>query len=343
MIFVREGVICHDIKGRLQRLLPGRRAIFYDLPPKLPWDYVRGSAESLHYWVSPHSRDAYVEVFNLEGGLEEFAKGVRDLLSELAVGEVVNMPPQGILNEAQMAVIQECADQLGYPYMLVQPGDSAPFLQIGNLEAFATRVRRDLLMLEDDGERRYGGASDRLGSVEGLTNVEESIVSKIALEYGCHAEGILETQRHTMKVVKPQTQPKPSTEQDEDLHAEDDLRESLGEVFGQYCTGKHSILRKADVYRFVQDTCKARKLGKEKFAFYLSHVETAFDDTLELQEDTGSRFTHGLERTYFQVFMSKASTSFGASLAGLVRSLCRIHEAESQISANNNDGHATMT
>jgi len=97
--------------------------------------------------------------------------------------------------------------------------------------------------------------------------------------------------------------------------------ETLKDVFSRYSSGKYDLLRRSDVSTFVKDACAARAIQGNDQSPFIAAVEDVFDDTLELQVDMGSHFHQGLVLEFFNVFMVKAASSFGASLTGFLRSL----------------------
>lgn len=332
LFIFNEGNEAKIARQRLEAVRPGGRLFFEHADPSVRL-FARGAAEGYSLSVTPPAATGSgakaVEVFNLGGSLEEFSAGIHDLFSKLQPGEILDLPPA--LNEAQQEVARLAAVDLGYHVDTFGFG-LAQHLSVGNLDDFKSKVRADCEALSEGATHIYGPGStpDSSGSAETpddreLHPLERCVVRDVGDGLSLKVlESAGEGGAKLMSVLKPaqvSSLDDSAKDQEKDESIEDTMRQHLREVFDRYATGRDSLLRKPDLVRFIEDSCRARFGNKNDYDGYLAQVEETYEEVLELQVDLGSRFHHGITLDYFQVFMSKAAHAFGASLLGLLRSL----------------------
>eukprot|EP00927_Polykrikos_kofoidii_P044054 TRINITY_DN38130_c0_g2_i1.p1 TRINITY_DN38130_c0_g2~~TRINITY_DN38130_c0_g2_i1.p1 ORF type:complete len:317 (+),score=68.28 TRINITY_DN38130_c0_g2_i1:39-953(+) len=295
------------------------------------WIFARAVAKGLDLCVtSPvEVRDAacVLEVFNLGGSIMDFADGVRRMLAGLNVGSVITFPPA--LDAVRREVVTEIATELGLlPHEFADVAE--PYLAVGNLSDFESRVRHQLSALQPGEEASFGPCC---GVTDGSSDTTDSstpggdpspfvlrIVHSVAEEFGLPVVGDIQDGARIVTVKCPGSQ------KQEDEVVENDVEESVEEridklfnVYAQCIHGKVKLLRRPNLLQFVEDACRLR--NKKTPDEVMEDIERVFDDTLELSVDMGSRQVHGLTREYFQIFLQKSVRYLGWSLLGLLTAL----------------------
>jgi hypothetical protein len=288
-----------------------------------------------------------LEVFNLGGSIEEFAEGVRQSLQRLSPGESIEYPPS--LTNAQTEVVRTVAEELGYlSDSFGDPRGGTFHISVGHLAGFKRRVQADLESLGSGEQARYGpghvedtGAGD--GAMlsfhgPGLPQLALKIVHQAVGERGGGLRATDGKQKGGAPTITVKKQSE-DDDSDDDFDREDsdmdenELKEKVGKVFDMYAShnGRNVILRKPDLHKFITDINKMRESPKvsyvRKVEITLEKAESIFDDTLELQVDMGSRYTHGLTLDFFQVYLQKAAPVFGWTMTSLLVSLIDLYDA----------------
>lgn len=338
LLVYRPGPISDQIKKDMNALLPGERLLLKDLP-QVRWHYIRAQARQVDTLVFGAVFPANVaivggdmEIWCVAGTLSQWAEGIRRVFLKLAPGEVIDFPNS--LTTPQHEVITDIASEFGYHWKYLKAGfqdfsKHEPvycFLAVGNLKDWWAAVRSRLEKLEPGEEEVMGPGK------HGLAPGRLPLLARGMMHGAAGHAGLtpLDTEDADGMPVVSVKRPELVVEEggegaDEqlDLWDEDTVKQYVTDVFNHYASGKQCgqniFLRRPDVTRFVQDSCRLRaKCVPQDF---IEDVECVFDDTLELSVDMGSRYHHGLTIDYFQVFLSKSASIMGWSLVSLLRRL----------------------
>lgn len=363
ILVFREGPVAEDVRKALKELGPGEFRRFQALE-WAPRRFCRGLAEQASFWVSPPeaadvggaasalSSGGPLEVFNTKGSIEDFSSGVRKALLRLAPGETVDFPP--ILSKEQAEAVKSVAKELTYLFDSFT-GPQGIYVSVGHLAGFKARVREELDGLRPPDSVRYGPgpveATARGGDCAmlslhgpGLPALVRSVLRQVVDETPADLEASesVEGARWTVIAFLRRAPLEADDAGDVEIQSlpvvaptgtlsDEAIKEKCTRIFGIYATGnslKNTILRKTDLGKFMRDVEELNHRTKRtrKMEVTFESVETIFDDTLELQVDMGSRFTHGLTLEFFQVFLSKASQLYGWTLVNLLVSLLNFFE-----------------
>jgi len=262
-----------------------------------------------------------LQVFNLKGTIEELEEGIRRTLEGLQSGASLEFPDS--LTEEQREVLRKVATEMGLPYTDFCGEGDKRILSVGNLKEFAVYVRQNLQSLQ-------AGESHRFGPGDCRQRLAQRIVHQIAEELGFKSTA-------SCSVEDEDADPDGVTVQrpSEDNNAgdeEESLEQKVSRLFGSASSGRSGranvFLRNSDLKKFVKEACRART--KRCTPALILEVEQVYDSTLELQGDMGVRVSHGIVLEYFQVFLSKAASSMGWSLIGLLMDLLKWYGEEEE-------------
>merc|ERR1712139_373539 len=115
-----------------------------------------------------------------------------------------------------------------------------------------------------------------------------------------------------------------SDDEDEDDGEDDEDTETsmIASIFDSYATGNYRgqklFMRFLDLPRFAEDLCDIMPNKVKHFQKFSGPLENLFEDTLQLQQDFGTRTSKGLTLKWFEVFIQRAARKVGCSIIGLL-------------------------
>jgi hypothetical protein len=267
--------------------------------------------------------ERYIEVFNLK----DFSAETRLKLSSLSPGEHYDFGSD--LNEKQRKVVHLIAHELGM-MSLSQGNDEQRHVSVANLRDFRAWVRDQLEHLGPNESKEFPrelsrlqrkvvqGLADELsmrsllrGRTSDLTEARVIVVTR---------EGISGSQDELEDNLSESDEEQEESEEEEEDH--DDELSMISKLFDAYATGtyrgKKIMLRFPDLGQFAEDLSDVMPDKVKNFKKFMSLLENVFDDTLQLQQDFGTRTSKGLTLQWFQVFIQKAARRVGWSIVGIL-------------------------
>jgi len=258
---LREGDEAARIRQQIEALKPGQRLHLNDLPSSLQC-FTRGIAKGLGLWVSKAKDAAFrtpgamstVEVFNLGGSIESFAEGMKHTLSDLAHGEMVELPTT--LSAEQRFAVKQVAKEMGYKTHMLGSGADKN-LAVANLEEFQTHVKATLENLQPGESHEF-----ELGHYKYLLQnpcdvaFEKQTVKNVVGSFCFTVRNSHRSQDGTVLTVEAHGK---------DHKGGDEMTESTEEqvalLFDKYANGRSGdqrfLMRKPDLTNFVEDAARA--------------------------------------------------------------------------------------
>jgi hypothetical protein len=277
-------------------------------------------------------------VFNLNGSLEEFAEGIKNMLLALEPGEVIDFPEEQ-LSKARQEIVRKVALEIGYQIHNFPGNGNDAYLSVGNLSQFEEHVRQriDNMPHLDFEVFSSGSPCGKLVKAATLPPLARMVLHTVAAARpGCVSSDVRDGGAgFAVKVlyVAPDFDSPCADGGKTAASFEDDVErvtQQVTKLFASHASGHQGrvkiFLKKPDIFDFAKAAAKLRNRKLEPIQ--LEKIENIYDDTLELQVDIGSRVTKGITCEYFQVFLTKSAQVLGWSLGGLLMTLLRWYETQ---------------
>mmetsp|Transcript_22815 Transcript_22815/g.52169 ORF Transcript_22815/g.52169 Transcript_22815/m.52169 type:complete len:1243 (-) Transcript_22815:283-4011(-) len=315
-------------------------------------------ADGKPYEGEDNKGDITLHIFNLQGSLQNFVIGLRKLLGKVAPGQELALP--GSLSKEQARAATEVAESMGLMVGQCTDGDeSRSHLVVGHLADFVDHVRKELGVLRQGAGQTFDELSilreQLLKKVvqEDFTGYEVSCLDPQQSQTWTNLRGrALRVQRLVEKPQPIQRAPTTTIAFDEEEDCEftfcinsSTAQAKIQRLFEMYASGTRGgvkvFLRTPDLKRFMEDAHrmhqwkhrmhqKYRRIHastNEHLQQFEEEAHDLFEQTLELQEDMGTRILHGITYDYFQVFVGKSANILGWCMPGFLKAMLELRRA----------------
>mmetsp|Transcript_38652 Transcript_38652/g.90835 ORF Transcript_38652/g.90835 Transcript_38652/m.90835 type:complete len:295 (-) Transcript_38652:67-951(-) len=288
--------------------------------------------------------------------------GIRKTLAKIADGQELDLPSG--LTKQQDQIVVMVAEEMGLQHEQCVDPDEATHLTVGNLRSFAAQVRKDARALLPGASLSYDRISSMQevllkkiihAEFDFFTVASSDPFQEEAAEMSLYPSHAQRHSRRNCRVSRPhgnvERKSAAVVEEVEEEEEEDEhnfcinsktAQLKLTRLFEIYSSGTRGgvrvFLRKPDLQRFMED---ARKMHQWKHRLHQKHrrihastnnhlsqfeemAEELFDQTLELQEDLGTRISHGITYDFFQVFVGRSANILGWCLPGFLRAMLEV-------------------
>jgi len=338
MVAFKLGDFSARVRQQLEKVPPGKRSILSLRYTAEQRRLTCALAAELDLWVRQQNEhgERVMEVFNLA----DFAHKAQTELSSFYIAQQRKYLKSQFSREEQI-VLKTIAHQLGHAYEVRNEG-GVEFLVVLETKKFARKVRYECEQLEPGSSKVYDGE---------LASLHHDMVKEIAYDMKLLFE--LEGESQHPCVTRPYVDEDgnnitPSRrrgkgcgfgcdddsesssdfddDDEDDTEDEDSMLERLFEAYATGNLGKQRVfLRWPDLQNFAEDMKGIMPSEHRLFCRFCPTMECCFDDTLQLQQDLGTRTHKGLTLKWFQVFIQKAVSMTDLSMMNF---LCAMVKGE---------------